>query len=384
MRYLLQFIQKDIEKRMVLLSGPRQCGKTTLAKAMAREYPASSYLNWDQTKDRKLIVSQAWDQDTEFLVLDEIHKKKLWKNFLKGIFDTKNSHLKILVTGSARLEFFQKAGDSMFGRYNAWRMHPFCLHEDPLKLKAEDKLKRMLQNGSFPVPYLSDDENEVQRWRNQRWQLLLREDLRDLENIQDIQSMELLAEILKNYAAGLVSYVNIAEDVEKSAKTIRKWVKILEKLYLVYLLTPYSLSVKRSISKTPKLYFIDTGDLAEQPEGVKMENLVAMNLLKRIHFIEDYHGEKISLHYVRDKDKREVDFLIAIGKKPVALIEVKNSVKETSASLIKFKNDLNVKHAIQIHADLNHKPYRANGVWHTSITDFFAKPIEDKSFWEVS
>ena len=154
---------------MVLLSGPRQSGKTTLGKELIQQNPQAVYLNWDLPKDRRKILAQEWAGDASFLVFDEIHKKRQWKNLVKGIYDTKASGTKMLVTGSARLEVFTKSGDSMFGRYRAWRMHPFCLAEDPLRLMPGDRLKRLLSNGGFPFPYLADSDEEVMRWRNQRF-----------------------------------------------------------------------------------------------------------------------------------------------------------------------------------------------------------------------
>ena len=253
MRYLDSFLLRDLKKKMVLLSGPRQCGKTTFAKWLLKEKLRGEYLNWDQPKDRKKIQSQDWDESASLIVFDEIHKKKSWKNFLKGIYDTKPDPMNFLVTGSARLELFQKSGDSMFGRFYSWRMHPFCASEDPLDLPISERWDRLLHQGNFPIPYLSRDQTEIDRWRNQRWNLLLREDLRDLENVKDIQALELMAELLKNYAGGMLSYSNLAEDVEVAPKTIKRWIQILEKLYLIYLITPYSRSLKRSISKTPKV-----------------------------------------------------------------------------------------------------------------------------------
>lgn len=382
MRYLRPFLMNDLERFMVLLSGPRQSGKTTLAKDLIQQDPHAVYLNWDLPKDRRKNLAQEWAGDASFLVFDEIHKKRQWKNLVKGIYDTKASGTKMLVTGSARLEVFTKSGDSMFGRYRAWRMHPFCLAEDPLRLMPGDRLKRLLSNGGFPFPYLADSDEEVMRWRNQRWELLLREDLRDLENIKDIQSLELLAEILRRVAGGLVSYANLAEDVEKSPKTIKAWIGILEKLYLIYLLTPYSRSVKRALSKTPKLYFLDTGDLGERDLGVRIENLVAMNLLKRVHLLQDAYGDRITLHFVRDKDGNEVDFLIAQNRKPVALIEVKSSLVEPHQALRKFKKELNVPYAYQLHAEEGRKPFSKDGVIHEGITEFFSQPLDSRRFWE--
>jgi predicted AAA+ superfamily ATPase len=382
MRYLRSSLLSDLNQRMVLLSGPRQCGKTTFSRSLLKHPFTGDYLNWDHTPDRKRILKQEWDEDAELLVLDEVHKKKNWKTFLKGIYDTRPSRLKLLITGSARLEFFMKSGDSLFGRFNSWRLHPFCLAEDPLHLSPWRRFHRQLEKGGFPVPYLSEGEFEAPRWRHQRWLTLLREDCRDLEAIRDLQKLELLAELLKSYAAGILSYANLAEDTEVAPKTAKAWVSVLEKLYLVFTLSPYSGSLKRTLSRSAKVYFLDPGDLLEQSMGVRIENLVAVNLLKRLNFIEDSTGDRVSFHYIRDKEGREVDFVITHNRRPVALIEVKTSDQAISPGLLYFRDRLKVPVAIQLHANPKVRPMKHKGVLLISIPDFFSSPISTRRFWE--
>lgn len=115
----------DLKKKMVFLCGPRQVGKTWLAKKIASDFPKSVYLNYDRLEDREIIRREGWRSSAELLVLDEIHKMKGWKNYLKGVFDTRDPHLKILVTGSSRLEMFRHAGDSLAGRFFRHRLLPF-------------------------------------------------------------------------------------------------------------------------------------------------------------------------------------------------------------------------------------------------------------------
>ncbi len=368
---------------MILLSGARQCGKTTYSKWLINHHDTGVYLNWDQIKDRKKIIQQDWDEDAAIVVLDEIHKKKLWKTFLKGIFDTKKPNMRLLVTGSARMEYFQKSGDSMFGRYRSWRLHPFCMSEDPLHLSLKDRFNRLLERGGFPYPYLAKKPEEVARWRNQHWTLLLREDLRDLESIRNIQSLELMAELLKSHAAGMLSFANLAEDVEISPKTAKTWVSVLEKLYLITRIQPYTGSLKRVLSKTPKIYFFDTGDLIEQPIGARVENLVAINLIKRLNFIEDAFGDRLGLHYLRDKEGREVDFVITLNRKPVALIEVKTSYQSPDSSLIYFRKKLGSLTAVQLHAEHDRRGITKQGVRILSIHEFFSGPLENRRFWDL-
>src|SRR3990167_7856368 len=122
-------ILKDLEKKLVLLVGPRQSGKTWLSKDIARNFAKSVYLNYDQPQDRKIMLEQSWLDSTNLLILDELHKMPTWKNYLKGVFDTKPDSMRILVTGSARLDIFDKLGDSLAGRYFHQRLLPFSLAE---------------------------------------------------------------------------------------------------------------------------------------------------------------------------------------------------------------------------------------------------------------
>ena len=161
-RYQKKAILKDLHKKMVLLAGPRQAGKTTLAKAISEEFSSFVYLNYDRNEDRKIILKEAWTPSTELIILGEIHKMPKWKNYLKGIYDTKAPHQKILVTGSARLEIFNKVGDSLAGRYFLHRLMPLTPAECE-KEHVEYPLDRFLERGGFPEPFLAQDRIDADR-----------------------------------------------------------------------------------------------------------------------------------------------------------------------------------------------------------------------------
>ncbi|HPI41916.1 MAG TPA: AAA family ATPase, partial [Pseudobdellovibrionaceae bacterium] len=196
MRYLHKFTIKDLKKKMVAVSGPRQSGKTTFAKAVLKSFSPSEYLSWDNSEDRKRILKTDWTETSQLIVLDEIHKYSRWKNWIKGIFDKNPEKIRFLFTGSARLDVFRKGGDSLFGRYHLWRLHPFCLAEHPLNISNEKALKRLLDFGGFPEVYIEGDTTQAKRWRRQRRDLILREDVRDLENVKDIKLLDLMLDLL--------------------------------------------------------------------------------------------------------------------------------------------------------------------------------------------
>lgn len=339
MRYLEPSVIRDLRRKMVLVGGPRQCGKTTMAKAIAGRFRESVYLNWDFDADRRRFQKLAWSETAECLVFDELHKFHRWKNWLKGVYDIQHEAHRILVTGSARLDLYRRGGDSLLGRYHYWRLHPFSLGELPKQMSPREALGRLLNVGGFPEPFLDGDELEAKRWRRERNERIIRDDIRDLEPIQQLQSLQLFLEALKERVGGQIVLSNIADDLQVSPKTLKRWLDVLENMYLVFKIMPYTTHLPRAIQKPPKVYFFDTGDVVGD-EGARFENLVATHLLKQLHFEEDRSGDRYGLHYVRDKEAHEVDFVITKNKVVQELIEVKVADAQVSKSLLYFANKL--------------------------------------------
>ncbi|MBI4430510.1 MAG: ATP-binding protein [Candidatus Omnitrophica bacterium] len=326
-RSIESLIRRDLLRKIVLVSGPRQVGKTTLARSL---YPASSeYFNFDSGEHRLLIKKNAWKRDCDLVIFDELHKMKMWKRWLKGIYDTEGVKPALLVTGSAKLDTYRKAGDSLAGRFYSYRLHPFSVAEVKKEVHPDDALERIIRLGGFPEPFLKNSDEEAKRWRRSHADRILREDLLDLWPVRDIKGIETLVELLRRSVGGTISYESLGRDLEVSPHTVKQWVSLLESLYIVFVVTPYSRNVARSLLKQPKVYFYDTGAIHDDT-GARFENAVAGALLKRLHFLEDSKGEKCSLHYLRDKEKREVDFLVLREEKPEYLIEAKCSDPDVS------------------------------------------------------
>lgn len=358
---------------MVFIGGPRQVGKTTIAKGLVEDEPtATEYFNWDNEHDRKAIRANNWRGDSKLIVFDELHKMPAWKRWIKGIYDTKPLHQQLLVTGSARLDVYKKGGDSLLGRYHYWRLHPLTLDELPRGISKTEGFSRLLKMGGFPEPFLRNDERRANRWRRERFDRVLREDIRDLERIRDIQLLQLFVESLRTRVGGIVTLSNIAGDLEISPTTAKTWLSLIENMYLGFAVYPMTTKIKRSILKPPKVYFFDNADV-DGDEGACLENLVATGICKRLHFIEDYYGHRCSLHYIRDKDKREVDFAVVINNKLEELIEVKQSDSQISSSLSYYANKLKPKRAIQLVSTLR-RAFDKDGVRVMHPTDYFVDP----------
>ena len=374
MRYITSNILKDLDKKMVFVGGPRQVGKTTLAKAiLSSNYPSGRYLNWDFDDDRQDILQKKWSSDQKLLVFDELHKFPRWKTWVKGIYDVSHELHSFLITGSARLDVYRRGGDSLMGRYHYWRLHPFTLDEVPRDISPEEAFHRLMTVGGFPEPFLDGDERAARRWRRERFDRVLREDIRDLEQVRNIQLLGMFLDMLRHRVGGLVTLSNLAGDLEISPKTAKTWLEVLERMYLVFSVRPYIKSLPRAVLKPPKVYFFDNGDVIGD-EGARFENLIATSLLKRLHFLEDRDGYRYELRYIRDKEGREVDFLIVKEGKIEELIEVKFSEDNISNSLRYYAERLNPPKATQIVANLR-RPFDKGKIKVTGPISYFQNKL---------
>lgn len=351
-------ILSDLQKKIVLLSGPRQCGKTTLARSLSKKF---AYLNYDSVKDRKLVIDQAWDRKVDLVVLDELHKMKSWKRWLKGIYDTEGVSPSILVTGSARLDIAKKMGDSLAGRYFYFRLHPLTLRELRGHSTLEKNFKRLSEQGGFPEPFFSKEKDFYSRWARTHTDIILRQDLIDLENITKISQIELMVELLRHKVGSPVSYQSLAEDLQVEIATVKRWLTALENMFVIFRVTPWSKNIARAILKTSKYYFYDTGQVPDD-KGMRYENLIANELISAIHFEQDTRGRKMSLHYLRNKDNFEVDFAIVEKEKISLMLEAKYSDDSPSKAFLRLKPKNYMPKAVQLVAELDREKQYPFGV----------------------
>jgi len=384
-RYLESLVRTDALRngKMAFLSGPRQVGKTTLGKALLES--AENYFSWDVGSFRR-----AWSKDPEQAVasrgpgpvlLDELHKSRQWKRQLKGLYDVSGDQLPLIVTGSARLDLYRRGGDSLMGRYVPYRLHPFSVGERescpaPEEVWQAEKPRLrswqdLLRLGGFPEPFLEGSEAKAARWSRLRLERLVREDVRDLRNISDLESLRVLTDLLPERVGSPLSLNSLKGDLSVAYGTVRSWVQVLEALYHCVLIRPYAASVRRALVAEPKLYLYDI--LSIKNEAARQENLAALHLLKACQYWTDAGIGDFDLRYFRTKEKKEIDFLLLREKKPWALLECKSNARAPTPALIQYAKAFGTKHNVQlVQGDRYRKDFPAHNVRVQDYESFFA------------
>jgi predicted AAA+ superfamily ATPase len=359
----------EAHRQMAFLSGPRQVGKTTSCRRVA---PRCLYLDWDDQDDRRLILRgpravvaetgiEQLATESPLLVLDELHKYRRWRTFLKGLFDRYAGPLRVIVTGSSRMDLYRRGGDSLMGRFLPYRMHPLSVGEllrpqapereiEPPSPLSRAKIDALWEHGGFPEPFVKRDVRFSRRWRQLREELLVREDIRDMTRIQEIAQLEVLVTLLRDRSAGQLNYSNLAREINVSVDTVRRWIAALCRLHHGFLVRPWFRNVAKSLRKEPKWYLRDWSGVRDA--GRRAETFVACHLLKAVEMWEDLGFGAFQLRYLRDKQKREVDFLVVRDDRPWFMVEVKVGNTSLIPALSHFREQIGPEHCFQVVTDL--------------------------------
>lgn len=365
-------IKEDLKTKMVLLAGPRQSGKTTIAKTLLRENPGV-YYNWDVDADRKKIRNSQLNEHAKLWVLDELHKYSRWRNWLKGQYDLHHENHSILVTGSANLDIYSRGGDSLQGRYFFYRLHPFTLSEllGIPTLKSLDQipdlpvdgsknsstvLGDLLTLGGFPEPLFAGSKRKADRWRLGYGTRLIQDEIRSLEQIRELDRLEMLYERLPQTVGSVLSMNSLREDLEVAFETVKNWLSVFNRTYVSFTVPPFGAPRIKAVKKEQKLYLWDWARVESEPAA--LENLVALHLLRLVHWAADVEGDKCELRYFRDVVGHEVDFILLRKGKPWMAIEVKVSDQPLDSSLKYFLERVKVPYAYQVSLN-GTKDYRA-------------------------
>ena len=341
-------------RQMRFITGPRQSGKTTLAKIkLEQEKNENLYYLWDlrsirnRYKENELFFTGDMPPSSRklWVCFDEIHKMPKWKNMVKGIYDASFEKYHFIITGSAKLDISRRAGDSLSGRYFTFRLFPLCLSELVNKnslrstvaqtadefikrkmdsaVKAENALSLLLEYSGFPEPFVRQSKKFHAKWAQDYLDTVIKEDIGALTRIIDKEYLYDLYKLLPEMVGNPISVSSLASHLELSSPTIKNYLKRLEDFYLSFRIYPYSKNIKRSLLKAPKCYLYDWTRVKDP--GKRFENYVAVELNTLSSLWMDSTGEKYSLFYIRNKQKQETDFLVTQNEKPWLLVEVKYS-----------------------------------------------------------
>ncbi len=356
-------------RHMVFLAGPRQVGKTMLAKNWLEKKGCSSlYFNWDDISTRQAFVNNSRFFESParslgirdpWIVFDEIHKRSRWRDILKGAYDVFGEEFRFLVTGSARLDLFRRSGDSLAGRYNLFHMMPLSIAETinlqkgpfflaeeslaqliksfeeqisrPVSSSVEETYQHLWRYGPFPEPFLKQNERFSRKWHQDYLSLVAGEELKGISKVVEIDKVENLLFLMPSRIMAPLSMANLARELEVAHTTVKVWLEQLRRLYLLFPVTPWAKRVARSLRREKKWYFLDWYYVTE--ESGRLENMVATYLYRACLALTDMGYGNYRLHYLRTLDKQEIDFIVEADNKPILAVEVKLNEIQLSRTL---------------------------------------------------
>lgn len=374
-RYVEDAVKQDLDRKMVFVSGPRQSGKTTLARKiqldLSGERADHFYLSWDSAPDREKIIREQFPAGSGVLVLDEIHKYPRWRQVVKGLFDRRHGELKIIVTGSGRLDYYRKGGESLQGRYHLYRLYPFSFLE--IRDLRTDPIGDLLRFGGFPEPFLLASDREARRWSREYRSRLVYDDIASLESVREVALVEELVLRLPALVGSPLSLNSLREDLQVAHKTVARWLDMLERVYAIFRIYPFGAPRVRAVKKPPKHYHFDW--TLVQEEGARFENLVAFHLLKWVHYQQDYEGYDSALRYFRTRDGREVDFVVVRDGRPRMFVECKLRPHDASPALRHLKRKFPDAEAFQVSLHTSDDYVDKHGIRMCSASELFARLV---------
>ena len=362
------------EKAMVFLSGPRQVGKTTFARELiGRAFSNKEYFNWDIIDNKKRLIQEPYffeqidlkDDSQPLVIFDEIHKYRHWKNYLKGVYDRYGERFQFTVLGSGRLDVSKKGGEALSGRFLEMHLFPFTVAElsarrrdirrflkDPLSefdinpgKETSAIWQQLAQVSGFPEPFTKGRVISWRRWSSSYGRQIIRDDIRTVQEIRQTDTMEILYSLLPSRVASPLSLNNLAGDLQVSFETVKQWLTLFDYFYLTFRIPPWSKKISRAILKEKKMYLFNVALIED--EAVKFENMVALELWRAVSQWNEWGWGHFGIFYIRNKEKKEVDFVLTNGHKPFLLVEAKIAEDRASESLAYFQNILKIP-AVQL------------------------------------
>ena len=362
-------------KQMVFIAGPRLAGKITFTQILAENFNNSLYFNWDILDEKRKLVEnpsfyeevQRRDNSIPLIIFDELHKYSNWKNYLKSVYDRDSANYKFVVSGSGRLDMYQKGGDSLAGRYLMFYLWPFTLAElagnnlsleqflsNPIEVRTcpNETLtiwNNLSQFSGFPDPFLNENGHYYNIWSNTYKKQLLREDIRDLASLKKLEDVEVLFSLLPSKISSPLSMASLSKDMHVSFDSVRSWIEVFENFFMVFRIPPWSRKISRAITQEKNCIFSIMPGL-NRPLRIPQQNL---KIWLRSSFFGPYptgiiSGLGISLCITSEtRISRRLIFSFPTNKSHSFSLKPKLSDDHTAKSLIKFQNVLKIP-AVQL------------------------------------